>query len=131
MNTIIEAIFCIVMPVLGLSYLFQSRQWIRFFRGLTRRPHRSLPIALAMLLAGSFSGLAYHNWTATWPIFISAFSWLLALEGAIILVYPAALARLQDITDRFLLLYLRAGGILFIILGAMLFRHFFELPQIN
>lgn len=131
MKTTIEAIFCIVMPVLGLSYLFRSGFWIQFFRELTRNPHRSLPIALLMLTAGTFGGLAYNDWTGTWPIFISAFSWLLALEGGVILVYPASLARLQKITDRFLILYLRAGGILFIMLGALLYRHFFNFPQIN
>ncbi len=131
MKTTIEAIFCIVMPVLGLSYLLQSRQWIQLFSGLTHKPHRSLPLALVMLAAGTFSGIAYNDWTATWPIFISAFSWLLALEGALILVYPASLARLQKIPDRFLTLYLRSGGILFIILGAMLYRHFFDFPQIS
>ena len=131
MKTTIEAIFCIVMPVLGLSYLLQSRQWIQFFSELTHKPHRSLPLALAMLTAGTFCGFAYNDWTATWPIFISAFSWLLALEGAILLVYPASLARLQKIPDRYLELYLRSGGVLFIILGALLYRHFFDFPQIN
>ena len=131
MKTTIEAIFCIVMPVLGLSYLLQSRQWIQFFSELTHTPHRSLPLALAMLTAGTFCGFAYNDWTATWPIFISAFSWLLALEGAILLVYPASLARLQKIPDQFLKWYLRSGGILLIILGAMLYRHFFDFPQFS
>ena len=119
------------MPVLGLSYLLQSRQWIQWFRELTDKPHKSLPLALAMLTAGTFSGFAYNDWTTTWPIFISAFSWLLALEGALILVYPASLTHLQKVPDRFLNLYLRSGGALFIILGAMLYRHFFDFPQIG
>ena len=127
MKTTIEATFCIVMPVLGLSYLLQPRQWIQFLSGLSDKPHRSLPLALAMLTAGTFIGLAYNDWTATWPIFISAFSWLLALEGGILLVYPASLARLQKIPDRFLNYYLRSGGVLLIILGALLYRHFFVL----
>jgi len=131
MKTAIEAVFCIVMPVLGLSYLLQSGQWIKFLSELTHKPHRGLPLALAMLTAGTFSGFAYNDWTATWPIFISAFSWLLALEGALILVYPASLSSLQKIPDRFLNWYLRSGGILLIILGVLLYRHFFNYPQIS
>jgi len=131
MKTTIEAIFCVVMPVLGLSYLLQPGQWIQFLSELTHQPHRSLPLALAMLTAGTFSGFAYNDWTATWPIFISAFSWLLALEGAILLVYPASLTRLQKIPDSFLKWYLRSGGILLIILGALLYQHFFDFSQIN
>lgn len=131
MKTTIEAIFCVVMPVLGLSYLLQSRQWIQCLSELAHQPHRSLPLALAMLTAGTFSGFVYNDWTATWPIFISAFSWLLALEGAILLVYPASLTRLQKIPHNFLKWYLRSGGILLIMLGALLYRHFFDSPQIN
>ncbi len=131
MKTTIEAIFCIVMPVLGLSYLLQPKQWIQFLSELAQHPQRSLPFALVMLTAGTFSGFAYNDWTATWPIFISAFSWLLALEGALILVYPTALARLQKIPDRVLNWYLRSGGIGFIILGVMLYRHFFDSLQIS
>ena len=128
MKTTIEAVFCTVMPVLGLSYLLQPRQWIQFFHELTQNPHRSMPHALAMLTAGTFSGFFYNDWTTTWPIFISAFSWLLALEGALILVYPASLARLQKIPENFLTWYLRGGGALLIILGALLYRHFFNFP---
>ncbi|MEE8496274.1 MAG: hypothetical protein V3S21_07320 [Xanthomonadales bacterium] len=131
MKTTIEAIFCMVMPVLGLSYLIQPGQWIQFLSELTHKPHRSLPTALVMLTAGTFSGFAYNDWTTTWPIFISAFSWLLALEGGLILVYPASLAQLQKIPHRWLNLYLRSGGIAFIILGVMLCRHFFDFPPIG
>ena len=131
MKTTIEAIFCIIMPVLGLSYLLQPGFWIQLLRELSRKPYRSLPLALVMLTAGSFSGIVYNDWTATWPIFISAFSWLLALEGAIILAFPMSLARLQKIPDRFLDFYLRGGGILFIILGGMLFVHIFDFVQIG
>ena len=126
MKTTIEALFCIVMPVLGLSYLFQSGQWIRFLSELAHNPHRSLPLALGMLTVGVFSGSFYNDWTATWPIFISAFSWLLALEGAILLVYPASLAYLKKIPDRFFNGYLRVGGIGLIILGALMYLHFFD-----
>ncbi len=131
MKIVIEAVFAIVLPVLGLSYLLRSGQWIQCLRELSRQPHRSLSMALVMFTAGTFSGIAYNDWTTTWPIFISAFSWLLALEGAFILVFPTSLAQLQKIPDRFLYLYLRSGGILLIILGALLCNHFFYLPQIN
>jgi hypothetical protein len=126
-KTIIETFFCIAMPVLGLSYLLQAGHWIRYFRELTDHPHRILPMALAMLTIGTVCGLAYDDWSTSWPIFISAFCWLLALKGAIILVYPRWLARLKKIPDSFMIWYMRSGGILFIILGAMLYRHFFVL----
>ena len=128
MKTTIETFFCIVLPVLGLSYLLQPRHWIRYFRELTDQPHRSLPLALAMLTIGVLCGFAYNDWTTTWPIFISAFSWLVALKGALILVHPKWFAPLKKIPDSFLLWYMRSGGILLIILGALLYRHFFLPP---
>ncbi len=128
MKTVIEAIFVIVLPVLGLSYLLQSSHWIEYFRELGQRPHRSLGLALVLLTAGVFGGIAYNDWSSSWPIFISTFSWLLALEGTFILVFPTSLAKLQKIPDHFLYRYLRSGGILLIILGALLCNHFFYLP---
>ncbi len=130
-KTTIEAFFSIAMPVLGLSYLLQPGQWIRYFRELTDHPHRILPLAMAMLTIGTFCGLAYNDWTTSWSIFISAFCWLLALKGVLFLVYPNWFVRLQKIPDSFMMWYMRSGGILFIILGAMLYSHFILSPPIN
>jgi len=119
----IELTVSIFLLILGASYLFQHEQWILFLREAIQRPRQLFPIALAMLAAGAFIGTAYNDWSSTWPVFITVLGWLMALEGALILIVPGFLRPLQKIPDRFLTWYLRIGGLLLIILGSLLYWH--------
>jgi hypothetical protein len=119
----IELTVSIFLLTLGASYLFQHEQWTLFLREAIQRPGQLFPIALAMLAAGVFIGTAYNDWSSTWPVFITVLGWLMALEGALILIVPGFLRPLQKIPDRFLTWYLRIGGLLLIILGGLLYWH--------
>jgi len=116
----IELTFALCLLVLGASYLFRSDHWVAFLKDAVCQPHRLFPLALVMLAAGIFIGASYNNWTSTWPIFISAFCWLMAAEGALILVFPQYLKKLQRIPEGFLRWYLRFGGVLLLALGFLL-----------
>jgi threonine/homoserine/homoserine lactone efflux protein len=48
--------------------------------------------------------------------------WLLALQGAVILVLPGLVQKFQRLSDKFLRIYLRAGGVLLLVLGVLLWR---------
>ena len=122
MEKAIELTVSIFLLVLGASYLRHADQWLQFLREVTDRPRRLFPIALVMVSAGVFIGSAYNDWSSTWPIFITALAWLMALEGILILVFPGFLNRLKNIPDGFLRWYLRLGGPLLIVLGALLLR---------
>jgi len=119
----IELTVSIFLLTLGASYLFQHEQWTLFLREAIQRPRQLFPIALAMLAAGVFIGTAYNDWSSTWPVVITVLGWLMALEGALILIVPGFLRPLQKIPDRFLTWYLRIGGLLLIILGSLLYWH--------
>ena len=125
MANAIELTVSIFLLALGASYLFQHEQWALFLRETIQRPRQLFPLALAMLAAGVFIGAAYNDWSSTWPIFITVIAWLMALEGAIMLLFPGFLNRLEKVSDNFFALYFRAGGVLLIILGALLYGHFF------
>ena len=120
----IELTFALCLLVLGASYLLVSNRWVAFLQDAIRQPHRLFPLALGMLAAGIFIGAAYNDWTSTWPIFISAFSWLMAAEGALILVFPQYLKKLERIPEGFLRWYLRFGGLLLLVLGGLLLRSY-------
>ncbi len=65
------------------------------------------------------------GWCGTWPIFVTAFGWLLAVEGVVLLLAPGLVRRvITSVTDRFLLAYTRIGGVVVIVLGALLSRHY-------
>ena len=124
MANAIELTVSIFLLALGASYLFQHEQWALFLREAIQRPRQLFPLALAMLAAGVFIGTAYNDWSSTWPVFITVLAWLMALEGALILNVPGFLRPLQKVPDRFLTGYLRAGGLLLIILGSLLLWHY-------
>jgi uncharacterized protein YjeT (DUF2065 family) len=112
--------------VLGLSYLINARGWVRLFRTWADGPERLFPSAIVMLAAGIVIGFGFDGWYGTWPIFITVLGWLLAVEGAILLLAPTLVRRLlASVSDRFLLVYTRCGGIVLILLGALLARHYF------
>ncbi len=119
----IEHTLAIFLIILGVSYLFQFKQWMQFLERAILHPYRLFPVALAMLAAGTFIGTAYNDWSSTWPVFITVLGWLMALEGALILIVPSCVKQLEKIPDRFLGWYLRSGGSLLIILGALLLWH--------
>ena len=123
MANAIELTLSIFMLVLGASYLLQYEQWMQFFREAIQHPRRLFPVAMAMLATGAFIATAYNDWSSTWPVFITVLGWLMALEGALILIVPGFLRPLQKIPDRFLTWYLRIGGLLLIILGSLLYWH--------
>jgi len=75
-----------------------------------------------MTAAGIVIGYCYNDWSGTWPIFVTLLGWLLALQGAVILLLPGLIQKMQRLPDPFLRLYLRGGGILLVVLGCLLFR---------
>jgi threonine/homoserine/homoserine lactone efflux protein len=123
LNQAIELTVAVFLLVLGMSYLLRYRHWLEFLKGAMQQPARLFPVALSMLIGGSFVGATYDDWTGTWPLFITVLAWLIALEGALLLIFPGVLRRLEKIPEHFLAWYLRGGGLLLIVLGAFLLRH--------
>ncbi len=110
------------LVILGLSYLLQTERWLGLTRRIMARPEDYFPAALVMLAAGITVGQGYNQWSGTWPLFVTLLGWLLALEGAVILLLPALICKFQRLSDRFLRVYLRLGGALLVTLGSLLWR---------
>ena len=126
MANLIPIAVAATLAVLGLSYLLQTRRWLDLTRRLLEQPERFFPAAAARTTSGVMIGYGYNDWSGTWPIFVTLLGWLLALEGAMILLLPAVIQKLQRLSDSFLRVYLRTGGILLIVLGGLLWRSVLE-----
>jgi hypothetical protein len=122
MGELIPVIIAVMLVVLGLSYLLQTERWLRVTRRFTKQPERFFPAAVAMTAAGLVIGYGYNNWSGTWPLFVTLLGWLLALEGAVILLLPGLIKKFQRLSDPFLRIYLRGGGALLVLLGGLLWR---------
>ena len=116
------AILSLGLIVLGLSFLLQTQQWIKLMRSIFQQPERYFLGAMVELVFGLWLALSYHRWDATWPIFTTAFGWLMALEGTIFLLAPAQFQRFNGLSDGAFRLYLRIGGPFLLLLGVLLGR---------
>ncbi|MEJ8566960.1 hypothetical protein [Elongatibacter sediminis] len=125
MYTLIPTVVAVVLVVLGLSYLLNAPGWLRLLRSWAAHPERLFPTGLVMLAAGVVIGPGYDNWYGTWPVFVTVLGWLIALEGAFLLLAPALVRQLVSrLSDRFLMLYTRCGGAVLAVLGGLLAWHY-------
>jgi len=122
MNGLVPVLVALTLAVLGLSYLLQTDRWLAFTRSAMDAPQHFFPAALVMVATGAAIGCGYDNWNGTWTIFVTLLGWLLALEGAVLLVAPGLIQKFRFLSDRFLRLYLRFGGLVLIVLGGLLAR---------
>lgn len=123
------AILSIVLMVLGGSFLLHWQTWNTLLRGILADPQRYFLGAIVEVALGLWLALGYDRWDSTWPIFTTAFGWLMALEGAAFLLAPRLFSGFNRFSDRTMSLYLRLGGILLVVLGALLARFAFGLGQ--
>ena len=123
MHYIIPNVVAVFLIVIGLSYLFQAGRWIAFTRYVLEQPERLFPTAMVMLTAGTTIALAYDSWHGTWPLFVTLLGWLLAIKGALILLFPGIAQTFSRVSDAYMRWHLRIGGLILVVLGALLWRH--------
>lgn len=116
----VESIFSVALTLFGLSYLLRARAWARLYVELEMHPERYLPTGLLVVAVGLFVATTVDDWSTTWPIFITAFGWLFALEGLVLTVKPAWLGRFASKLGEHLVRYLQLGGLLLSGLGLLL-----------
>jgi hypothetical protein len=122
MSELIPLVVALSLMTIGSSYLLHTARWISLVRRLSADPGALFPGAMVMVAAGVTIGHGYDDWSGTWHIFVTLLGWLLAVQGAGILLLPAAVLKVQHLSDRFLRYYLRYGGLLLVLLGILLWR---------
>ena len=120
MHETVAGIFSISLIVLGLSYLLRTHAWVNLYREFEAYPRRFIPTALLIFVSGLALAISFNDWTSTWPIFITSFGWLMALEAGLLLFKPALVGGVTRLVGRRLIVYLRLGGLLLLGLGCLL-----------
>lgn len=113
-------IFAIALTVLGLSYLLRARAWATLYVECEVHPGRFIPTGLMMFSAGLYLAITFDDWSATWPIFITAFGWLMALEGALMTLKPSLAGGIARRLGSSLVRFVRLGGVLIVGVGCLL-----------
>lgn len=115
-----SGIFAIALTILGLSYVVRARAWALLYVECELHPGRFIPTGLMMFIAGLYLAITFNDWSATWPIFITAFGWLMALEGVLLTLMPSLAGTFARLLGSSLVRFIRLGGILIVGLGCLL-----------
>lgn len=125
MPEIIGKIFSVVFLVLGLSYLFQAKLWVKLAADVIDRPKNSLLVALLALPFGLLIVISHNVWISDWPIILTILGWLITVKSCLYLLIPQwsriFAKRLEVNLPRFVL----SGGILLTAVGFLLVYHYF------
>ena len=108
------------MLVVGLSFLFQGRQWLSFSRAVMEVPHRFFSLALLMVVLGSAIVATHNEWSVGWGLAITVYGWALLLKGTALLVYPQFADRVSGLSDGLYVTLIRVGGAILATFGAIL-----------
>lgn len=117
MHDLIASVFSITLTALGLSYLVQTERWTALYNDLSRQPSTFVPVGMLLLATGMFIAIAFDDWSSTWPIFITAFGWLMAVEGALLIICPGVVGAFPRVLGKRLKVFMRLGGLLVLGLG--------------
>lgn len=124
MHGSIPGIFAIALTALGLSYLLRARAWASLYVECEVHPGRFIPTGLLMIAAGLSLAIIVNDWSSTWPIFITAFGWLMAIEGTLLTVKPSLAGAFTRALGAQLVRFIRLGGVLILGLGCLMVWEF-------
>lgn len=111
---------------LGLSYIFQKAGWKKLIEEFLTKGnvHRIIPLSMFMLVFG-LAVIANHNiWEMSMRVVITIFGWSMAIKGAFYMICPEIGFKLAKYFLPIMDTWIRVGGILTTILGALLVYQF-------
>ena len=120
MASVVAHVVSVVMLVLGVSYLARTREWIRVSQEVTEAPHRFMVVALVLLAMGVAIVSVHNQWTPSWSLAITLTGWLLAVKGALFLVFPQMATKYARWPEATLRTTVRAAGVALTVVGAVL-----------
>ena len=120
MSVLVSQVTVVFMLVVGLSFLFQGRQWLRFSRDVMEAPYRFFSLALLMVILGSAIVATHNEWSVGWGLAITVYGWALLLKGAALLVYPQFADWFSGLSDGLYVTWIRVGGAILAAFGAIL-----------
>jgi uncharacterized protein YjeT (DUF2065 family) len=113
-----------MLLILGLSYLLQPGQWVRFAKEAIENPHRSLALVLFLLTLGLATVATHNLWTLDWSVVVTIIGWLMVIKATLFMLVPQFVKPFTGWSDAFMRTYIRVGGIAIVIVAApLVYRH--------
>ena len=123
MELAIQIYAIINLTVIGISHVVRPHAWVDFFIFLRERGEAGVfAVALLNLIFGSIT-VAFHNVWSGIPLVLTVLGWANVVKALMYFVFPAfGLRRLQFLSHERANL-VGGGGILFLLLAAVLAYH--------
>lgn len=103
--------------VLGFSMLLRGAEWTAWMRALERRgPESAVVLGAVTLTIGAFI-VAFHPVWQGFPLVLTVIGWLAVAEGALYLLFPAALPCVLRLYLKCPQAVMRIGGAVTVVLG--------------
>lgn len=120
MASVVAHVVSAVMLLLGVSYAVQTREWIRVSQDVIASPHRFMVAALALLATGVAIITVHNSWASAWSLAITISGWVLAVKGALFLLFPQMAKKFARWPEATLTAWVRTAGVVLAVLGAIL-----------
>ena len=120
MQGIITHVVAWLLLVLGLSYTVNTTMWLQVVRDAMAEPARYFFMVMLTLVLGLVIIATHNAWVADWPVVVTLFGWILVVKSTLFLLFPKVIGLFSGWTDRFMTRWIRAGGLLLVVLGAIL-----------
>ena len=119
MSELTQIIFSWFLLILGLSYLFQTENWIRLAGTLEDHTYRFYPLALIILVIGLLIIHTHNIWGWQWPVAVTLLGWLMVIKNTFYLLCTSWIDQIL-LSTRNLRWWLRITGMVFSALGGIL-----------
>lgn len=120
MQEVVATVIAWLVLLLGISYIVQAEHWAELARDALRFPHQYFPMVLMILVLGLTVVTLHNVWVADWPVVITVFGWIMVLKSMIYLLVPQVMTVFVAWAEASLALWIRLGGLLLAVLGAVL-----------
>jgi uncharacterized protein YjeT (DUF2065 family) len=120
MQEVVATVIAWLVLLLGISYMVQAGHWAELARDALRYPHQYFPMVMMILVLGLTVVTLHNVWVADWPVVITVFGWIMVLKSMIYLLAPQVMTVFVAWAEASLALWIRVGGLLLAVLGAVL-----------
>ena len=120
MSEIVTTVISSMLLILGLSYFFQSGQWVRLAKDAIDNPYRYFPMVLFILILGLTVIGTHNRWVFGWPVVITLMGWIMTVKGIVFLVFPQVMKRFAGWSEELMGAYIRISGTIMALIGGVL-----------
>ncbi|MFQ5994831.1 MAG: hypothetical protein ACE5K1_07025 [Acidiferrobacterales bacterium] len=121
MNEIVSVVMSWFILIIGLSYLFQAREWIKVAKDAIENTHQLFVVFLFVLLLGLVVVTAHNTWILGPAVVITIIGWAMVIESVIFLVLsPVILKNAWASLENKMSVLTRVSGVILTVLGAIL-----------